>query len=94
MPRGNGRRGFGRGFGAGRGYGRGLGPNPYPYCRWNPNLPRGWRWMGYGYYGYGAGYTAGYVSPYVTPYYPGASVVPPTPTTMPIQNPQTSQKTQ
>ncbi|MFX0124714.1 MAG: hypothetical protein ACFFAE_13880 [Candidatus Hodarchaeota archaeon] len=36
---------YGRGYGRcmdwlrGAGWGRG---NPYPYCRWNPNLPRGW----------------------------------------------------
>lgn len=47
--------GCGRGGGKGRlgkGYGRGWGhgaerpdmgrKNPYPYCHWNPNLPRGW----------------------------------------------------
>ena len=34
---------FGRGFGKpGFGMGRGLGPNPNPYCRWFPSLPRWW----------------------------------------------------
>jgi hypothetical protein len=44
-------RGFGRGMGMGRGrgfgmgYGRGMGMgrgNPYPFCRFNPSLPRRW----------------------------------------------------
>ncbi|MFX1513895.1 MAG: hypothetical protein ACFFCQ_15030 [Promethearchaeota archaeon] len=43
-------RGYGRGVGRNRGGGwdRGLRSdkwgqgNRYPYCRWNPNLPRGW----------------------------------------------------
>ena len=43
--------GFGRGMGIGRGigFGRGMGMgrgNPYPYCRFNPALPR--RWWAYG----------------------------------------------
>jgi len=36
-------RGYGRGLGLGLGFGRYNGRgNPLPYCRWNPNLPRGW----------------------------------------------------
>jgi NAD-dependent dihydropyrimidine dehydrogenase PreA subunit len=43
--------GFGRGMGMGRGmgFGRGMGMgrgNPYPFCRFNPALPR--RWWAYG----------------------------------------------
>jgi len=33
--------GYGRGLGLGLGRYNGRG-NPLPYCRWNPNLPRGW----------------------------------------------------
>lgn len=36
-------RGFGMGYGPGMGMGRG---NPYPFCRFNPSLPR--RWWAYG----------------------------------------------
>jgi hypothetical protein len=32
--------GYGRGYG--RGLGMGLGPNMSPYCRWFPEMPRGW----------------------------------------------------
>ena len=43
--------GFGRGMGMGRGmgFGRGMGMgrgNPYPFCRFDPSLPR--RWWAYG----------------------------------------------
>ncbi len=58
---------FGRGFGWGRGWGwRG---NPFPFCRWFPWLPRGWRWMGWypGYYPWYSGY------PGYTPFYPFSS---------------------
>lgn len=39
--RGRPRYGRGWGYGPGTGYGRELG-NQYPYCRWNPALPRRW----------------------------------------------------
>ena len=47
--------GFGRGMGIGRGmgFGRGMGigrGNPYPFCRFNPSLPRRWWAYGGGYY--------------------------------------------
>ncbi|MFX0092236.1 MAG: hypothetical protein ACFFBD_10780 [Candidatus Hodarchaeota archaeon] len=35
-------RGGGRGYGLGRGGGFGGRGNPSPYCRWYPNMPRGW----------------------------------------------------
>ena len=34
--------GWGPGWWGGGGWGRG---NPYPFCRFFPWLPRGWRWM-------------------------------------------------
>ena len=56
-------RGYGMGFGRGMGMGRG---NPYPFCRFNPSLPRRW-------WAYGGGYQPptpgpGYVG---APYYAG-----------------------
>jgi hypothetical protein len=47
--------GFGRGMGIGRGMGMGYGMgfgrgNPYPFCRFNPALPRRWWAYGGGYY--------------------------------------------
>ena len=45
--------GFGRGMGTGRG-----GGNPYPFCRFNPRLPR--RWWAYGHSNYPAAQPSGY----------------------------------
>jgi NAD-dependent dihydropyrimidine dehydrogenase PreA subunit len=45
--RGGGGRGRGMGFGRGMGMGRG---NPYPFCRFNPALPRRWWARGGGQY--------------------------------------------
>ena len=56
MPFGRGRSGWGgagmgRDIGFGRGIGRGMGRgNPYPFCRFNPRLPRRWWAFGGGYY--------------------------------------------
>jgi len=49
------RRGMGLGFSRdmGRGVGRGMGMgrgNPYPFCHFNPSLPRRWWARGGGYY--------------------------------------------
>ena len=57
MGRGLGR-GMGRGMGLGYGMGMGRG-NPYPFCRFNPSLPRRW-------WAYGPGYNA--VPRYSGPY--------------------------
>ena len=45
--------GRGMGFGGGRGFGRGMGMgrgNPYPFCRFDPSLPRRWWASGGGLY--------------------------------------------
>ncbi|NPA74922.1 MAG: DUF5320 domain-containing protein [Euryarchaeota archaeon] len=71
--------GYGPGFGWGRGRGRGMGRGrgrggwgygaTLGYCPWT-GMPRGWRWLGTGYYGtgYGPYMPAQYYNPYYRAY--------------------------